>query len=334
MSTNISLTKKTCTLAKITYRHYGLELIPKRWYSDVILEPLKTRSILRVQGKEAVPFLQGLITNDMDNFGRGSSSIYTMFLNTSGRVMYDSLIHQIQNKRDDFIVECDASVVDQLKKHLNLFRIRKKVEISKPDWNIWVAFTALADKHPSIAPINSDHSGILIFKDARLQNLGFRIILCNSSAIDHLKNMFPLKINHINKVTYEQHRYILGIGEGIKNLPQGKCFPMESNCDYLRGVSFNKGCYIGQELTARTHHTGVVRKRLMPLSFYQHIAAHELLDDSEIKSGDGQVVGKLRGHCMTAGLGLLRVEKVLASQILIVADKYHCNTYKPKWWPV
>lgn len=321
-------------LANATSCRYRVNLMHKKWFSDVILEPLKTRSLLRVQGKEAASFLQGLITNDMNNFERGSNSMYAMFLNTSGRVLYDSLIHQIQNKREDFLVECDTSVVDQLRKHLNLFRVRKKVEISIPDWNIWVAFTQLGDKLPLIASTKSDDSDILIFKDVRLQELGCRIITSNSSTTDRLKNIFPHITNYANNITYEQHRYILGIAEGIRNLPQGRCFPLESNCDYLRGVSFHKGCYIGQELTARTHHTGVVRKRLMPLIFDQHVTADEMLNDAEIKSGDGQIVGKLRGCTMTVGLGLLRVEKVLSSRILIVADKYHCTTYKPKWWPV
>ncbi|CAH1400617.1 unnamed protein product [Nezara viridula] len=66
---------------------------------------------------------------------------------------------------------------------------------------------------------------------------------------------------------YTLCRYKLGIGEGINELLFGQSFPLEMNCDYLNGVSFNKGCYIGQELTARTFHTGVIRKRLMPLLF-------------------------------------------------------------------
>lgn len=329
MSKILGSLKKTFICTNAIFHRHGLNVVQQRWFSDIVLESLKARSLLRVQGPEAAPFLQGLITNDMNNFEHGSNSIYAMFLNTSGRVLYDSLIYQVERKREDFLVECDASVVDQLRKHLNLFRVRKKVEISKPDWNVWVAFTQNGD--PPVA--KSDDKSTLIFKDSRLKDLGHRIITDKSFTIDRLKNLFPQKTNFTNNTTYEHHRYILGVGEGVRNLPQAKCFPLESNCDYLRGISFHKGCYIGQELTARTHHTGVVRKRLMPLIFDDHIAADEVLDEAEIKTENGQVVGKLRGCNVSVGLGLLRVEKVLSSRILTVADKYRCTTFKPKWWP-
>ena len=68
---------------------------------------------------------------------------------------------------------------------------------------------------------------------------------------------------------------MLGVAEGGEDLPTGKCFPMEYNLDYLKGVSFHKGCYIGQELTARTHHTGVIRKRILPISLDQPVSQGE-----------------------------------------------------------
>lgn len=329
MSTMLRSTQKAFIFVNASLRRNGLYM-QQKWISDIILEPLKTRSLLRVKGPESVPFLQGLITNDMRNFEFGSNSIYAVFLNTSGRILYDSLIYQVQ-KGEDFLVECDTAVVDHLKKHLNLFRIRKKVDISKLDWNVFVAFTQISDGHSPIACMKADN--ILIFKDSRLQDLGYRIITRKSSTPDRIKVIFPQKTNFINNISYEQHRYTLGIGEGIRDLPLAKCFPLESNCDYLRGVSFDKGCYIGQELTARIHHTGFVRKRLMPLVFANHVRVNDILDNAEIKSENGQVVGKIRGCNATVGLGLLRVEKVVPNRILTVADKYQCTTFKPRWWP-
>ncbi len=65
---------------------------------------------------------------------------------------------------------------------------------------------------------------------------------------------------------YHRHRLALGVAEGTDEVPLGACFPLEYNLDYLNGVSFSKGCYLGQELTARSFHTGVIRKRVMPIS--------------------------------------------------------------------
>ncbi|XP_062542860.1 putative transferase CAF17, mitochondrial isoform X2 [Armigeres subalbatus] len=309
----------------------------RRWLGSVVLEPLKKRSVLSVQGSDAIPFMQGLITNDMTHFARGSNSIYAMFLNTSGRVMYDSLIYKsIRDPDEHFFIECDTSTVDQLAKHLNLFRVRKKVQISKPDLQPWVAFTnrkESQDQSLTAALTKGNIDGAFIYKDPRLEELGYRILVGSSTGLDDLKAMFPVKTVFLENGSYVQHRYGLGIGEGVENHPPGKCFPLENNSDYLHGVSFHKGCYIGQELTARTHHTGVVRKRLMPLVFDQPVREGQFTSDAEIKTKDGQPVGKLRGYYQTVGIGLLRVEKVLSNQSLIVGDTVHCTTNKPDWWP-
>lgn len=309
----------------------------RRWLGSVVLEPLKKRSVLSVRGSEAIPFMQGLITNDMTHFARGSNSVYAMFLNTSGRVLYDSLIHKsIRDPGEHFFIECDTSILDQLAKHLNLFRVRKKVEISKSDLQPWVAFTGRKesqDQNLTTALTEANSDSTFIYKDPRLGDLGYRILMGSSTGLDELKAMFPVKTVFLDNRSYVQHRYGLGIGEGVENHPPGKCFPLENNSDYLHGVSFHKGCYIGQELTARTHHTGVVRKRLMPLVFDQPVQEGKLANDAEIKTRDGQSVGKLRGYHQAVGLGLLRVEKVLSNQSLIVGDTIHCTTHTPDWWP-
>lgn len=309
----------------------NLANIQCRSYGKVSLECLENRSLLRVQGSDAASFLQGLITNDMNHFQHGASSIYAMLLNTTGRVLYDTMIYRMSTEQPDlFLVECDLSLVDSLRKHLSMFRIRKKVEISPAESRVWVAF----GRDPKTEfPLLEPSAGVSIFKDTRLHDLGYRIITDQNVPIDALKATFPSGISFVDDCSYLELRLRLGIGEGAKNFPQGKCFPLESNCDYMHGVSFHKGCYIGQELTARTHHTGVVRKRLMPLKFDDPIPDHELPVDAEIKLLDGQVVGKLRQVCNRVGIGLLRIEKVLPAQTLVLADKYNCSTERPLWWP-
>ncbi|XP_001651016.2 putative transferase CAF17, mitochondrial [Aedes aegypti] len=326
-----------CSMQFLFKRRVSVQNVHQtRWIGKVVLESLESRSILGVRGSDAVPFLQGLITNDMNHLLRGSTSMYAMFLNTSGRVLYDSLIYRVDEKvGQHFLVECDTSVVEQLAKHLNLFRVRKKVEITKTDMKMWVAFTAQNSTHdqsPNIALKKADINGTLIFKDARLPELGYRLLTNSSTVLNDLKTHFSDEIDSPQNGSFVQHRYSLGIGEGVINLPPGKCFPLENNCDYLHGVSFHKGCYIGQELTARTYHTGVIRKRLMPLIFDQPVDCGLLPEDAEIKTMEGQTVGKLRGYHKTFGLGLLRIEKVISSQLMIAGNTYHCKTFKPDWW--
>lgn len=135
-----------------------------------------------------------------------------------------------------------------------------------------------------------------------------------------------------------------GISEGSSDHPDGVCLPLECNGDFLHGISFHKGCYIGQELTARVHHTGVVRKRLLPVRLVNTDSQENLENyiNHDINSNcqtDGIKLGKLRigkGHL---GLGLMYVEPTIIKGQTIGYIKSNDNnlikveTYKPFWWP-
>lgn len=120
----------------------------------------------------------------------------------------------------------------------------------------------------------------------------------------------------------------MGIAEGLLELPSGRCIPLEANCDYLNGISFDKGCYLGQELTARSYFTGVIRKRYMPV-YFQEQCDDEILDET-ITAFDKKV-GVLRGRKNNLGLGLLRIADVENKSL--IADGMKAYTIKPFWWP-
>ena len=107
---------------------------------------------------------------------------------------------------------------------------------------------------------------------------------------------------------------------------------MEYNLDYLHGVNFHKGCYIGQELTARTHHTGVIRKRILPLRFSTSIQAER--DDIDIKNEKGKSVRKAKILNGLVGLGLMRLKETFEAEKLFVYDSdFEVSVKKPEWWP-
>ncbi|XP_075222702.1 iron-sulfur cluster assembly factor IBA57, mitochondrial [Lycorma delicatula] len=332
--------------------------------SDVYcVEELNNRGLLKVSGNEISQFMQGLITNDMKHLDEGSRSMYTMLLNTKGRVMYDAIIYKNSNK-PFLYVECDKSAVNDLQKHLNMFKVRRKIDINiEENFKIWVLYCPRyaeeIDKpkevrvkditQEKVVPCQAvqrvnefdnkifdslSQDNLFITWDPRLPMLGVRILAESTTDVENIAKDKGIQIDK-SKISYRTFRYKLGVAEGISELPYGKCFPLEMNCDYLHGVSFHKGCYIGQELTARTHHTGVVRKRLMPIYLDKTVENfNEFLIDMPIEiSGENvRAVGKLRGIEKNTAIGLLRISDALNATKLKIGNLTG-YVIKPQWWP-
>lgn len=111
--------------------------------------------------------------------------------------------------------------------------------------------------------------------------------------------------------------------------------PLESNLAFMNGVSFTKGCYIGQELTARTYHMGVIRKRLFPVQLSGPLPAAGILPGSPVLTESGQAAGKYRAGQGDVGLALLRSEKIKGPLHIQTAESSHMalTVSVPDWWP-
>lgn len=329
-----------------------VKLQKKNFASECNVEQLHNRGLLSVCGNEASVFIQGLITNDVQHLDEGARCLFTMILNTKGRVLYDAIVYK--KSSDHLFVECDVLGREDLQKHFKMFRVRRKVDIQLcDDIKVWTLFTPhlisnainCTDnikqhcfQEDILNCINSGNSEnvsrdkLICFTDPRLQALGMRILA--PSDLDVVAAVNKCGIKAVPSSDYKMFRYKLGVGEGIQELPIGKCFPLEANCDYLHGVSFHKGCYIGQEVTARTHHTGVVRKRLMPLILDSEESGSITLD-SPIEDATGNktmAIGKLRGIERNSGIGLMRVTEALQLEKFKIGS-ITGRTIKPFWWP-
>ncbi|CAL4181698.1 unnamed protein product, partial [Meganyctiphanes norvegica] len=314
---------------------------------SLVGEPCNERSIIKVEGKEASPFLQGLVTNDMNHLEDGAVSMYSFILNTQGRVLFDVVIYK---KNDEtFLLECDGKVSNSLAKHLKIYKVRRKLKIDcvDDDYQTWSIFEPEIDEKSitevdmeslyinpkaeseSVLSITGDVEDTIITRDPRMKYLGHRLILPKSKTVtDVISDVQPSTDG-----LYRVLRYKLGVGEGSTEIPTTKCLPLEGNCDYLHGVSFHKGCYIGQELTARTFHTGVVRKRYMPLIFKGDISNIEY--DAIVTNEKGKSVGKIRAFEGSVGIGLMRIAECLKAQNLLVkGSDISLTTFKPAWWPI
>lgn len=310
------------------------------------LESLDNKRLIKVVGDDASNFLQGLITNDMRHFEAGAVNMYTLFLNIKGRVLFDSIIYKIPAD-DGFYIECDSSVGSALERHLKMYRLRRKIDIRPMDESakVWVLFEPFKEDDakseakvdwqifPCGGPNNKSSKVIdkmTLYQDPRLSHLGLRIVADSSLQQGDISKLLGLdESSSGTKVDYQSLRYMLGIGEGAEDFPVGKALPLEINCDYLHGISFHKGCYIGQELTARTHHTGVVRKRLMPLILEG--SSGDLSYDEQIVDENGKVVGKFRSRKGLHGLGLMRITEALNARSTSVKST-PLSVVRPSWW--
>ncbi|XP_074168272.1 putative transferase CAF17, mitochondrial isoform X2 [Rhinolophus sinicus] len=134
---------------------------------------------------------------------------------------------------------------------------------------------------------------------------------------------------------YHWHRYRQGVPEGVHDLPPGVALPLESNLAFMNGVSFTKGCYIGQELTARTYHMGVIRKRLFPIQLLGPLPVGGIAPGTTVLTESGQAAGKYRAGQGDVGLALLQSEKIKGPLHIRTAGsgRVALTVSVPDWWP-
>ncbi|XP_076811468.1 iron-sulfur cluster assembly factor IBA57, mitochondrial-like [Clavelina lepadiformis] len=268
-----------------------------------LVTPLNHRAIIQIDGQQSIEFLQGLLTNDVTLLAK-QKSMYAMMLNRNGRVLHDVLLYRsMSTTGSEILLECQSEDTESILKALKAYKLRKKVSFSpKQDYKLY--------------QVHLDSR----LKDPRLTWLGWRVIATSQPCTDDLLG---------EPDGYHMLRYKLGIPEGSTDLPPGRCFPLEANIEFMNGISFNKGCYIGQELTARTHYTGVIRKRLMPFSILNH---KDLSKDTKLFDSKGKSVGKvLATLCGTVGLALIRLDS--QCKVLNTINGATVVPGKTAWWP-
>lgn len=204
-----------------------------------LFTPLNDRSIIKIEGNDGAEFLQGLVTNDIDPSNKNLT--YCLMQSPKGRFLYDFFVFFAENA---IFLDVLAARSEEIIKKLNFFKLRKDVKISKLD-DLSVFFCL--DDHI----VNSN---IKIFDDPRISGFGKRCYL-EKSDID------PDLIDKSN--LYDLNRILLKIPESEKDLFYDKSIAVEFGLDNFNAISFEKGCYVGQELTARTHHLGQVRKKVL-----------------------------------------------------------------------
>ncbi|XP_059827759.1 putative transferase CAF17 homolog, mitochondrial [Hypanus sabinus] len=296
---------------------------------------LTHRQLLRLRGPDTGAFLQGLVTNDVEDVvSRSRESLYCHLLNLQGRTMFDVILYRLHASQEEptLLAECDAMLLDNVQKHLKIYKIRRKVDISLcPDLSVWAV---LPSRHSVDTSSNLEVNGkkvLVCTQDPRTDAMGWRLVLSNT---DNPLDIVPE--SHLGDIQdYHRHRYKIGIAEGVKDLPSGEAIPLESNLVYMNGISFTKGCYIGQELTARTHHTGVIRKRLMPIQMDNPLPPGNIPEKAQIVTESGKLAGKFRNYEGDVGLALIRLTYANEPLHVFTAGdvRVQLTASMPNWWP-
>ncbi|KAI2612742.1 Aminomethyltransferase folate-binding domain-containing protein [Hypoxylon fragiforme] len=226
---------------------------------------------------------------------------YCGFLNAKGRVLHDVFIYRdtlglgggadavssatatatgAANGGDSFIIEVDATQAETLARHIKRYKLRSRFNfrILDPDecatWQVWdgsenhnMPFTqTTTPTQPSLALPRFAHlKSSIVLPDTRAPGMGFRVLSPgsrgDSSGLD-------LDLEQTSDTAYRVRRYLHGVPEGQSEILGGHALPLEANLDAMGAIDFRKGCYVGQELTIRTKHRGIVRKRILPCILY------------------------------------------------------------------
>jgi folate-binding protein YgfZ len=247
---------------------------------------LEDRAILYISGSDAKDFLQNLISNDINKVS-DSSSCFASLLTPQGKFLYELII--VKHKSGYFI-DCEKSQSKEIFNQLNLYKIRSKVEILNLS-NEFVVASFGYEKYLTIAG-SKDILGFTfkfredpILLDPRNKYLGARLIINLEKLYLSLKKL-DLKDDKIEN--YHSHSHKLGIVPKNLNKLKNKLFGIECNFEELNGIDFKKGCYVGQENTARIKLKNKLSKRLLPIE----IIDGKLNEDETIYS-DNIEIGKV-----------------------------------------
>jgi tRNA-modifying protein YgfZ len=252
---------------------------------------LPDRGVVSVIGADAEKFLAGLITNDMALLS-DARAIYAGLLTPQGKVLFDFFV--LRNG-DGFLLDVARDQASALTKRLMLYKLRAAVEIADVSQDY-----AVAALWNGGSPVLESGPRCIVFPDPRLREMGARALI----QVPLPSDLGGAGITAATDQDYLAHRVRLGVPEGGKDYVFGDTFPHEALFDQLGGVSFTKGCYVGQEVVSRMQHRATVRKRIVPVTGREDLPAGGI----EIMAGD-VAIGTLGSVSGRRGLALLRLDR-------------------------
>jgi folate-binding protein YgfZ len=237
---------------------------------------LPDRTVIQLMGEDRTAFLQGLVSNDVAQAAPGRA-IWAALLTPQGKWLADFFVFA---EADRLLLDAEAAQAEMLLQRLSRFRLRSKVALAPaPDLSVVVGWGGTALPPGIAAP------------DPRHPEAGWRALLPGVPQADAAPE------------DYDRHRLLLGLPAGSQDMDSEKSVLLEAGFDELAGVSWSKGCYMGQELTARTKYRGLLKKRLFPVSVEGPLPPR----GTPVLREDGAALGEMRSGRDGLGLALLRL---------------------------
>lgn len=258
---------------------------------------LAHRTIIEFKGEDAVAFLQGQTTNDMARLMPGAC-LYTVFLNSQGKFLNDAFATMLA--LDHIWLDVEAEHAIELLKKLNMYKLRSKVVLAlRVDIGVYACFDA-----PSL------DKDALVMQDPRTAEMGYRVYTAKKQQ------------TNADITAYDVLRIRLCIPDGARDVPYERGFIMEYGYDRLNAIDFQKGCYVGQELTARMHYRKLGKRQLVCVEFETNAPA----SGADVTQ-DGVSVGMLRSVCGQLALAHIKTDALEANGIFMAEDK-HMRVHK------
>ena len=285
---------------------------------------LEDRAILYLNGEDTKEFLQNLISNDINKVSE-TNTIFTSLLSPQGKFLYEFII--IKHK-SGYLIDCEKTQADGLYKQLSIYKLRSKVEIL----NLSNEFVIAAFSHEKFLAFDEvqDNPGFTIkyredpiFLDPRNKHLGARLMINLEKLYLSLKK---LGLHDSNLKEYYSFSHKLGIVPKDLNKLQNKIFGIECNYEELNGIDFKKGCYVGQENTARIKLKNKLSKRLFPIN----LLSGKLNEGESIYNNENEIGKVLIDNDYPFAL-IKYLDKNFDENLSFKTKEAEFNIKKPNW---
>jgi len=270
--------------------------------------------IVSVTGEDAAGFLNDLLTAQIARLDCGIARMACL-LSPQGRILFDMMVLRVSERQ--FFLLTQASQADALAKRLMLYRLRRKLEISlKTDI---MAGHIVPETDPASRLADDQHC--TIWRDERHDQLGYLCLLEDGADSQH---------DIVDDADWQARRISLGIPQTATDLTPNRALMLEAGLEHLNAVDFKKGCYIGQEVTARTHYRGLVKRRILPVH-----AETALLETGQTISWQDREIGTILSVSDTrqSALASIRLDAVKDStdDMPLMIDKNRISLDIPDW---